>query len=196
MIEVERIINSFYSSNTYVIKSKSQKWALIDAGDIKEVIRLAKSENAKIEFVFLTHTHYDHIYGLNNLLEAFPDLVVYMSEHGKNALYSDKLNYSKYHNLSYTFKGSRLQFVDNLDVIDINNMHVEIFPTPGHSKDSVSYKIDNFFFTGDAYIPNVKVVTNLRGGDKGNAKKSVDLITAKLEKGMILCPGHGNIVDI
>lgn len=196
MIEVESIINSFYSSNTYVVKFEAKKWILVDAGDVTEVIESATSGNVEIIGVLLTHTHYDHIYGLNCLLESYPNMVIYLSINGKDALYSDKLNYSKYHRLSYIYKGSRLKFIDKFSVINIDDHFVEILPTPGHSRDSISYKIDNFLFTGDAYIPNVKVVTNLRGGDKGEAKKSIDLIMDILKPGIVLCPGHGKVVAI
>jgi hypothetical protein len=44
-------------------------------------------------------------------------------------------------------------------------------------------------FTGDAYIPGVKVVTTLKGGDKVKAAESVERIL-RLAEGKTVCAGH------
>lgn len=45
----------------------------------------------------LTHKHSDHIYGLDELVEYFPECNVLCCEYAKQALASDKLNMSQYH---------------------------------------------------------------------------------------------------
>jgi glyoxylase-like metal-dependent hydrolase (beta-lactamase superfamily II) len=60
--------------------------------------------NLSVQGVFLTHAHFDHIYGLEALVEQFPDCKVIVCEYAKQALASDKLNMSKYHGtpINYT----------------------------------------------------------------------------------------------
>lgn len=41
-----------------------------------------------------------------------------------------------------------------------------VIETPGHCPSCLTYYTDNYIFTGDSYIPNVKVVTKLPYGDK------------------------------
>ena len=48
---------------------------------------------------------------------------------------------------------------------------------------------DDALFTGDAYIPGVRVVTNLPYGDKHLSASSVEKILA-LADGHTICPGH------
>ena len=55
----------------------------------------------------------------------------------------------------------------------------------------VTFAVGEYLFTGDAYIPGVKVVTILPGGDKRTAAASVERIK-QLAEGRVVCPGHGN----
>lgn len=47
-------------------------------------------------------------------------------------------------------------------------------------------------FTGDAYIPGVKVVTKLPKGNRKLAAESIERIES-LAKGKNICPGHGEV---
>ena len=66
--------------------------------------------------------------------------------------------------------------------------------TPGHNTSCLSFMVDDFLFTGDSYIPGVKVVTNLSGGNKKLAQESLEKIL-KLAEGKTLCPGHNTMVS-
>lgn len=79
---IVQIVNSIFSSNTYILShTDSCRVWLIDIGDIEPVIaRLLPGQ--QIQGVFLTHTHFDHFYGINRLISLFPDCIVYTSAHG------------------------------------------------------------------------------------------------------------------
>ncbi|MCE5174409.1 MAG: MBL fold metallo-hydrolase [Bacteroidales bacterium] len=49
-----------------------------------------------IKGVLLTHAHLDHIYGLPELFERFPDCLLYTNDFGMKTLADDKLNMSRY----------------------------------------------------------------------------------------------------
>ena len=107
---IVQIVNSIFSSNTYILShTDSCRVWLIDIGDIEPVIaRLLPGQ--QIQGVFLTHTHFDHFYGINRLISLFPDCIVYTSAHGQEGLYSEKLNFSKYHNHPFVFSGNKVRY--------------------------------------------------------------------------------------
>ena len=194
MIHIERIVNRIFQSNTYIISidDSNDVW-LVDVGDTERVIDILPQES-RVCGVFLTHTHFDHIYGINILYDRFPDMVVYVAEEGFEALFSAKKNLSLYHESPLVYKGGNVIGLKNGSEIDLyHDIRLQAFSTSGHSQDSMSFMIDNvYLFTGDAYIPSAPVISKLPGGNKEKAAISRQLLI-DLSHGKMLLPGHGDI---
>lgn len=189
---VKQLTNSISTSNTYIISNDNYNWVwLIDIGDIEGVLNTITKDTI-VKGVFITHPHFDHIYGINKLIDTFPDSLVYTSEEGKKGLYSDKLNLSHYHEDPIIFLGSNVHILKEKDKTELyENCHLETIETPGHNWGCLTYKTGNYLFTGDSYIPNVPVVTKLKGGDKEASKISLQKILINISENTIICPGHG-----
>lgn len=74
---IHRIINSVFTSNTYILTSEGPSTFLIDIGDVQPVKEWLDNDGKVVKAVFLTHTHYDHIYGIRELIKAYPDCIIY-----------------------------------------------------------------------------------------------------------------------
>lgn len=196
-MRVKQIVNSVFTSNTYIISDDNSVWVwLIDIGDIEGVLNSLSKEKT-VKGVFITHPHFDHIYGINKLIDEFPNCIVFTSKDGSKGLFSDKLNLSYYHEDPIIFLGSNVQVLKETDKIELfENCYLETLETPGHNWSCLTYQIENYLFTGDSYIPNVKVVTKLKGGDRDTSIKSLQKIMANISEKTIICPGHGEMVQI
>ena len=194
MLEVKQIVNRIFASNTYVISSEGSLdcW-LVDVGDFEKVLHILPPSST-VRGVFLTHTHFDHIYGINELYRAFPEIVVFTSEYGKEALYSSKKNFSLYHESPIEYEGSRVHILNEGDVVELYpTVEMKVFSTPGHCPSCLTYEVDNKLFTGDSYIPDVKVVSKLPRGNKEVARASeCRIIELSIDKDVY--PGHGSVL--
>jgi len=193
---VEQIVHQAFTSNTYIISTdkKDDIW-LVDIGNFYGVIEKIPN-NSNIKGVFITHYHYDHIYGINELIEKFPNCKVYAASHTIEGLYSDKMNLSFYHESSIIFNGNLTVDIKENDKIPLfENIQLEVFETPGHNIGCLTFKVNNYLFTGDSYIPNIDVVTKLKGGNKEANKLSLEKIKNMIFQDTIICPGHGPIYD-
>lgn len=142
--------------------------------------------------VFVTHTHIDHIQGVNALVAKYPDCIIYTNQAGKEGLYNDKINLTYYHEKPLCFIGGNVQIVKEGDKIPLfDEFEMDIIETPGHHPSCVSYKCGKYLFTGDSYIPDVPVVTKLKGGNREEARKSVEKIMEYVREGVVVCAGHG-----
>ena len=78
---------------------------------------------------------------------------------------------SFYHETPFLFEYTdRIRIVaDGDEIVLSDELKAKVIATPGHHPSCLTYIIDNAIFTGDSYIPDVKVVTNLPKGNKKQA---------------------------
>ena len=196
-MQVTQIVNSTFTSNTYVVSEENTNYVwLIDVGDIEAILNILSGDSI-VKGIFLTHVHFDHIYGINKLIEKFPKCVVSTSSVGRMGLLASKLNLSFYHEDPVVFKGTNVNILKEGDKVKLFEFcFLETLETPGHNWSCLTYKIENYLFTGDSFIPGVKVVTKLKGGDRAANKKSLKKIMANITQNTIVCPGHGEMIKI
>lgn len=192
MILIKEIINTVFTSKTYIIykRGETDAW-LVDIGDIEPVLSFADEKGLFVRGVFITHAHFDHIYGLLSLLVRFPECKVYCTEYCKMALASDKLNMSKYHGTPFSYEGDNVNIVHegNELLLYEDDFLAQIYETPGHNPGCMTIVLGDMVFTGDAYIPGIKVNTTLPYANKEDAAQSINKISS-LSEGKIVLPGH------
>ncbi len=196
MVNCERFVNSRFTSNTYIIyhTDYDNVW-VVDPGDTEAVFEWMKVHSKTvISGILLTHAHFDHIYGMNEILSRYPQCVVYIAnEYGKNALNNAKTNGSK-----YTEEGpitildsATVQYYPKALFLWDGVLMKTVF-TPGHSEDSVSLVVDGLLFTGDTLIKDTRTVTKLRGGSVEKLKDSVKSLSELKGGNLKVKPGHGD----
>ena len=194
MIHLFEITNSVFNSKTYILyqEGKSTAW-MVDVGDIEPLLSFLDEHNLSVKGVFLTHTHFDHIYGLQPLMIRFPSCSIYTTQYGKQGLASDRINMSKYYDLiePITYSGENVITVRDGDTIQLfeGEQCLHFYETPGHNPGCLTMVLGNMIFTGDSYIPGIGVTTNIRYADKEVAQTSL-LKIMKLAEGKRIFSGH------
>jgi len=174
------IQNILINSLSYLIKDS----VLVDIGDYR-------TEYSAVNKVLLTHAHFDHIYGLNKLAQRCGDLVVYTNEIGREMLLDAKKNLSFYHETPFIFSKHEAICVvrDGLEVKLDNGLTAKAVFTPGHNPSCITWIVGDALFTGDSYIPGIKTVTNLPGGNRFQAVES-EVLIKELAVDRTIYPGH------
>jgi hydroxyacylglutathione hydrolase len=190
---VEQIPAEIYTSNIYKITIDKYVW-FVDIGNAKPAIQSLKAGECVIG-TFITHSHYDHIHGVNELSLIFPNCKLYASEYAKQGLYSDKLNLSFYHENPIVYHGTNVEIIEDNCLIPLSKEYsIRCIYTPGHNAGSMCFILDNYLFTGDSYIPQIPVVTKLKSGDKIQNRFSLQRIKSLIYPDTIVCPGHQEMV--
>lgn len=192
MIEIHDITNTIFTSKTYILSKPGEDKAwLVDIGDIEPVLSYLDERHLYVEGVFLTHAHFDHIYGLEALVDRFPESKVYVCEYAKQALASEKLNMSRYHGTPINYSRNNVVIVKEGESLKLFEEEPEMvfYETPGHNPGCLTMVMGNMIFTGDAYIPGVGANTRLPRADKELAKISLERII-KLAEGKTVLSGH------
>lgn len=164
--------------NTYVYPV-ANGYVMIDTGyehSLKSVVKRLNKQRidiSEIKYLFLTHAHDDHAGFLNELLSKYPHLKVIASDQSIPVLLKGQnsfdggcssflaLLFCKFMALigkgEHLFPGISNQHIDRfITCSEPNTEHAEkllqgkILFTPGHTSDSISLKVDNILFCGDA----------------------------------------------
>lgn len=192
VVEIHDITNTIFTSKTYILSKEGCENAwIVDIGDMEPVVTYLEAHCLNVAGLLLTHAHFDHIYGLEALVEHYPSSLVYCNEYAKEALASDKLNLSKYYGTPIVYEKDNVVVVHEGERMTLfeDEPPIEFFETPGHNSGCLTMVMGDIIFTGDAYIPGVGANTRLPRANKVQAAVSLERIL-KLAEGKRVLPGH------
>ena len=194
-VKIRRIINSPIESNSFILyREDNSNCIVIDPGTLEcdKLLHLLNELKLKPEYIFLTHEHFDHIWGVNKLKDTFESKIV-CSKECAESITQRKKNMSVF----YDQEGFDTYPADIL-IEDLNYMliqdgiKIEFIETQGHSNGSICILVGNNLFTGDTIIYNTRTVVKFPGGNKAKLKMSIDSILRKVHgKDITIFPGHG-----
>lgn len=147
------------SRGAFLIKGTAN--ILFDTGmaySADRMIRNIKKElgGRPLDAVLLSHSHYDHVSGLPFLRREWPELVAYGSERAKEILEKPSARQTMRKLSEAAAKGAGLERAPEYDdnglrvdrtvhegeVLQIGEHTVKVFETPGHTRCSLSYLVD------------------------------------------------------
>lgn len=191
-MKVHTIINSILRSCTYILYNESTSEVyLIDCGDVEPIIQFIERQGKVLKGVFLTHCHYDHVYGLNEIMSRCKDVVIYASAKTVEGLHDPRINLSKYHGNIFICEPPNLSIINETTTMYLNNHPLTVIESNGHDEGCLSYLIDNALFTGDSYIPLLPVFTKWKRSNKIKAADTESKLKGIANKNLFnIYPGH------
>ena len=180
------VIQSVFTSNCYIIHIDTNVYIIdpcVSVDNIKKYI----DQNDKVQGIFITHAHIDHIYYLEEVYNYFK-CAVYGSKNSINIINDNKKNCSMLFNLNKKIDVNKIFYCYILDK-EVVDGKILCISTPGHSADSMCYIIDNAMFTGDTLFDGNVGRYDLYSSSCDDLVKSIKKIFEY--KDMKIYPGHG-----
>ncbi len=159
----------------YLIGSpESRQTAVVDpAWDVPRILETAQQDEMRITHAIITHTHFDHINGLEPLLEAL-DIQVVVHKKEADALPIDP---------------SRAEVIEGGQEISLGGVTLSFLHTPGHSPGSICVATGDLLLTGDTLFVGGCGRCDLPGSDPEAMYKSLTRLS-QLDEQMVIHPGH------
>lgn len=164
----------------YLIGDKEKRECVIvdPAWDVEEIYRQINRDSMKVVGALVTHAHYDHVNGLDELLKRM-NAKVYCNK--EEAPFLKKWR-------------SELKKVSDGDQLKVGDTQITFLHTPGHTPGSQCFLMENKLVSGDTLFIQACGRCDLPGGDAEKMYYSLKRLSDLGDK-TILYPGHNYADD-
>ncbi len=178
----------------YLVDEASGKAAVSDSGERSErLIDRIKQDGGKLEYVILTHGHYDHIGYAKQLADMFGAKIV-TGKKNNEFLSNPYLNLTAKHGLSFEKFSADIQLNDG-DSFMLGETEIKYITTPGHTSGCGCYIFDNTIICGDTLFCESYGRTDLPTGNDEDMISSLRKLK-ELEGDYRVIPGHGPLTTL
>lgn len=159
----------------YLIGSKKTREVFVvdPAWQADTILKVAKEEDLKIKGALITHYHFDHTNGIEELLESV-QCPVYVNKH----------------DVPYVgVQSDMIKAVSDGDSVKTGDVEIKLVHTPGHTPGSQCFHVRDHLVSGDTLFIGACGRTDLPGGDAKQLYSSLVKLS-KFDEHTVLCPGH------
>lgn len=171
MVKIYFHLNPVGFSNCYIVANdKTKEAVIIDPGQItKDIIEQIEENNFLLKAVLVTHNHGSHVKGINTLRKIYR---------------------LKIFGADWELAGNDTTVITGDGTIEIAGMSIQYMALPGHTSDSMVYKIGNVLFTGDS-ISAGKIGDTSSSYAGKLLRTNIKHKILSQQDGTIIMPGHG-----
>lgn len=171
-----------YQENTYIVHD-NQHVLIVDPGVSYKLISDYIKDDEIVDGIVLTHGHFDHTYGVDDLMDHF-DCKCYIHKNDYQLIDPKGVRQIAAHPVYHT--------VERFDQSDltVGTFQLKVYFTPGHTAGGCCIRYRNRLFTGDTLFAGDVGRTDLFSGDEDTLMNSVKVFHT-IEKDVIVYPGHG-----
>ena len=184
--------------NCYIVSEKNEAFIVDPGGETEKIIKAAKGLD--VRYILLTHAHFDHILGLNDVKHAFPGAKLAVHTLEKEWLSDPALNMSDdfFSDLKFVYekKDVEIMLEDGME-LDFAGTKIKVLHTPGHTPGSCCFYIGEsdpcgkpILFSGDTLFRSSIGRTDFPGGDGRKIIESIKNKLLPLPENTVVYPGH------
>ena len=177
----------------YMHLEGSQDAVVFDPADSgKELADVLQQEGLTIRAIFLTHAHFDHIFGVKAMKEA-TGAPVYAYEGEKGLCGSSQLNQSAMIGRPCTVEPD--VWLKDGEVTELCGIRLKTLATPGHTEGSCCFYAEDeegghFLISGDTLFEESVGRTDLPTGSFSDLDRSIRAVLFGLPDDTLVFPGH------
>ena len=184
-------------TNCYVVYNKDSKvGCVIDpGGDCDKIMAFINANNIKVENIYLTHGHFDHIMAADELKEKTKAAIAIFERDDAIALDTNG-NCAYMVSMQLSMKADKL--IKDGERVPFAGTEATVINTPGHTAGSCCYYLEDMkvLFSGDTLFFESYGRTDLPTGSMSDMVRSLKDKLFVLPEDVTAYPGHGAFTSI
>lgn len=198
-MKIIKIPSQGYESNCWLLlDEESGAFAIIDpSASIEQILQSVRQrglDEKKLQYILLTHGHFDHILSVDLLKEASGAPVLIHAGDESSLTNAEHNGYKYFFRRDLTMQPADRILQDG-DLLPFGSSSIRVMSTPGHTRGSVCYLVGNAMFTGDTLFDQDIGRTDLYGGSMEQLQESLQAIAA-IQGDYNVYPGHGSVTTL
>ncbi|MFT7587032.1 MAG: hydroxyacylglutathione hydrolase [Cellvibrionaceae bacterium] len=199
MIEIQQLPLGPMQTNCYILGcDETLKAAVIDPSwNGKAIAAALEEKNYKLDSILLTHAHFDHVGGLGELKELYPEVPIYIHAEAVAMLEMAEAQ-SKLFGMNFPATPPADRMLAAGDQIVVGNLILDVLFTPGHAPGHVSFHLASrqVIFSGDVLFQGSVGRTDLPGSNHTTLMKIIEEQLMVLPDETQVLSGHGPVTTI
>lgn len=186
-----RFILGNFVTNCYLVADEDTKNAILfDApAEADKILDYLKKNDLTLKKVFLTHSHFDHILALQEVIDATnAELLLHKDE--EKYLKDPALNLAGEHSGEFNTPDA-YQLLSDGDEIVLDSIKIKVIHTPGHTQGSTCYFVNDILISGDTLFSGSIGRTDFPLGSFDDIISSIKGKLMLLNDETKVYPGHG-----
>ena len=196
-LKIGRMVMGPVQTNCYfVYDSEDKKAVVFDVPcDGVGIYNALKKNGIEVAGICLTHGHFDHIMGANELRGA-ASVKIYAYEEEQDVCENTHNNCTDQISRLYTVKCNR--YLKDNEEVDIEGIKFKVIATPGHTKGSCCFYFedDKMLISGDTLFCGSIGRSDLPTGSEATLIRSLNERLMCLPDDVKVYPGHGDETTI
>ena len=183
---IQKQLGSYENLNHLIVCRETLRAAIIDPFDGQYWIEYCNVKGYQLEAIWLTHSHWDHTKGVDDILAVYPQLPIVLhvdeEKRGWNGSTAAALTQNKW----------------NYATINVGKVFVDAYLTPGHTPGHLTFVHPQFIASGDCMFLGRCGRVDLFGGDETDQRTSLKVLKQLLQSmdfDALVLPGHRYVLS-
>lgn len=196
-IQVETVVDSVFEENAYIVNHRpgGECW-VIDPSftpQPQRIISIVSDRGLRPAAILVTHTHGDHIVGIDELCRQWPDAQLGVPASEASYLTDPDKNLSSAFGFNLVIKAEPTRLLKPGDTLSLEGLECQVRDVSGHSPGGVAFYFPaaKVVFTGDALFAGSVGRTDFPGASETQLLNNIREQLLSMPDETIVYAGHG-----